>query len=273
MSTDHEAVPIELVISDCDGTLLDSAKEVTPRAQQAVDDLREAGIRFTVSSSRPPAGIEWISSLLAISEPMGACNGALMVDPSLHALEETCLDAHDAEAAIEILSRHQVGIWAYSATGWWITDPSSPHVRSEATNLDRTPTVVAGGALPTEGVVKIVGVCDDPATVERARVDLEGALATTVHAACSQDYYLDVTSARASKGTFVTALAHRVGIDPAAICVLGDGRNDVAMFDTAGRSIAMGQATSFVRQRADHVTASNADEGFALGIERFILGS
>jgi hydroxymethylpyrimidine pyrophosphatase-like HAD family hydrolase len=55
--------------------------------------------------------------------------------------------------------------------------------------------------------------------------------------------------------------------------VLGDGRNDVAMFEVAGRSIAMGQAASSVRREADHVSASNADEGFAIGIERFILGS
>jgi HAD superfamily hydrolase (TIGR01484 family) len=122
-------------------------------------------------------------------------------------------------------------------------------------------------------VVKIVGVCDDPTTVEQARLDLEEQLATTVSAACSQDYYLDVTSAHVSKGTMVTALALRTGIDPSAICVLGDGRNDVAMFEVAGRSIAMGQAASSVRREADHVSASNADEGFAIGIERLILGS
>jgi hydroxymethylpyrimidine pyrophosphatase-like HAD family hydrolase len=47
--------------------------------------------------------------------------------------------------------------------------------------------------------------------------------------------------------------------------------NDLAMFRKAGVSIAMGNASTEVKQQA--VTASNADDGFALAIERFILNS
>ena len=49
--------------------------------------------------------------------------------------------------------------------------------------------------------------------------------------------------------------------------------NDLAMFRKAGLSIAMGNASPEVKQQADYVTASNTDDGFALAIERFILGS
>ncbi len=47
--------------------------------------------------------------------------------------------------------------------------------------------------------------------------------------------------------------------------------NDVAMFHKAGLSIAMGNATIGVKRQASHVTASNAEDGFALAIERYIL--
>jgi len=47
--------------------------------------------------------------------------------------------------------------------------------------------------------------------------------------------------------------------------------NDLAMFGKAGLSIAMGNASADVKRQANYVTASNADEGFALAIERYIL--
>ena len=58
----------------------------------------------------------------------------------------------------------------------------------------------------------------------------------------------------------------------AEIAVIGDGGNDVAMFERSGLSIAMGNASPEVRRAADFVTDSNSEEGFANAIERFILG-
>jgi hydroxymethylpyrimidine pyrophosphatase-like HAD family hydrolase len=55
-----------------------------------------------------------------------------------------------------------------------------------------------------------------------------------------------------------------------AVAALGDMENDLAMFGKVGRSIAMGNANAEERQ-ANYVTASNADDGFARTIERYIL--
>ncbi len=45
------------------------------------------------------------------------------------------------------------------------------------------------------------------------------------------------------------------------------------MFNDAGLSIAMGNAGEEVQHAATKVTASNHDEGFAIAIERFVLGT
>ena len=63
-----------------------------------------------------------------------------------------------------------------------------------------------------------------------------------------------------------------MGVPLAEIAVIGDGGNDVAMFERSGLSIAMGNASPEVQHAADLVTDSNEEEGFANAIERFILG-
>ena len=60
-------------------------------------------------------------------------------------------------------------------------------------------------------------------------------------------------------------------VPPEAIATIGDMPNDVLMFAHSGLSIAMGNASLEVQHAARRVTASNADEGFAGAVERFIL--
>ena len=72
----------------------------------------------------------------------------------------------------------------------------------------------------------------------------------------SQTYYLDVTPPGHDKGTFVEAMAKRLGISTDAVATIGDMQNDLAMFARSGISFAMGNATDDVKKQATHVTAS-----------------
>jgi hydroxymethylpyrimidine pyrophosphatase-like HAD family hydrolase len=76
----------------------------------------------------------------------------------------------------------------------------------------------------------------------------------------------------ANKGVAISELAKLLGVPLAEIAAIGDGGNDVAMFERSGLSIAMGNASPEVQQAADFVTESNREDGFANAIERFILG-
>ena len=92
-------------------------------------------------------------------------------------------------------------------------------------------------------------------------------LGTQATAARSQSYYLDVTPPGYDKGTFVQAMAKRLGISTDAVATIGDMQNDLAMFRKSGMSIAMGNATDDIKKQATHVTTSNQDEGFAGAID------
>jgi hydroxymethylpyrimidine pyrophosphatase-like HAD family hydrolase len=87
----------------------------------------------------------------------------------------------------------------------------------------------------------------------------------------SQAYYLDVTAPRGNKGDGVAALAAAFDLPLASVAVFGDQYNDLAMFERAGLSVAMGQAPEVVRAAATHVSRSNEDDGVADAINRFVL--
>jgi len=74
---------IALVVSDVDGTLVTKEKLLTDAAKAAVRKLREAGIGFTIVSSRPTIGMGFLIEPLAITLPIGAFNGSSIVDAQL----------------------------------------------------------------------------------------------------------------------------------------------------------------------------------------------
>ena len=64
------------------------AKVLTEGTRQAVRKLNEAGIGFTIVSSRPTIGMGFLVAPLGISLPLGAFNGSSIVDAALKPIEQ-----------------------------------------------------------------------------------------------------------------------------------------------------------------------------------------
>ena len=88
---------IALVVSDIDGTLLDPQKNLTPGAPAAVQRLYAAGIRFTLTSARPPQLTRDLIRELHVREPVACFNGALFTDPQGHVLHQQPMLGSDAQ--------------------------------------------------------------------------------------------------------------------------------------------------------------------------------
>ena len=119
---------------------------------------------------------------------------------------------------------------------------------------------------------KIVGVSNNPpamAQLEQAASKTLGGIATVTR---SQPYYLDITDPSATKGDAFSEISRLLGVPESEIAVIGDGCNDIAMFERSGLSIAMGNGDQDVQRAADFVTDSNSRDGFAKAIAWFILG-
>jgi hydroxymethylpyrimidine pyrophosphatase-like HAD family hydrolase len=80
-----------------------------------------------------------------------------------------------------------------------------------------------------------------------------------------------VLSREASKQTALARLCADFGVPAERVLAIGDSRNDVPMLRWAGVGVAMANALPEVREAVRYVTASNAEEGVALAIERFAL--
>jgi Cof subfamily protein (haloacid dehalogenase superfamily) len=261
---------IALVVSDVDGTLLTKDKTLTDGAREAVRRLHDAGIGFTITSSRPTIGMGFLIEPLQITLPVGPFNGSSIVDPQLNPIETHLIPAATAQRSLEILNEFGVDIWLFTNDRWLTRHGDGEYVPHEKRAIRADPTIVADFAPYLNAACKIVGASSDAPMLQRCEAAMREAVGAQATAVRSQSYYLDVTPPGHDKGTFVQAMAKRLGISTDAVATIGDMQNDLAMFKKSGLSIAMGNATDDVKKLATHVTLSNEDEGFAGAID-FIL--
>jgi transaldolase len=263
--------PVSAVLTDVDGTLVTKEKVLTPRTLQAVKSLRERGIVFTITSGRPPFGMRSLVEPLGLTMPMAAFNGGVIVLPDLSVLDERQLPDYVLPALIDLIEAHGLDIFLFRSNDWFVRSLDLPRVAREAATVQLQPVVISNFESVLTGVVKIVGVSEDYPRVAACEAAVQKQFGTQVSAARSQPYYLDVTHPSANKGVVIERLSRYLKIPMEQIAVLGDQPNDVLMFRKSGLSIAMGNASGEVKQQANFVTTSNAEEGFANAIEEFIL--
>ncbi|HEX3638489.1 MAG TPA: HAD family hydrolase [Paraburkholderia sp.] len=259
---------VELVISDCDGTLLYTDKSLGEPAKQAVRNLNAAGVRFTVASSRPGKGMHSIVETLGIQSPFSAFNGGKLVDPTgWKTLSAHWLSRDAAQTALESLTRDGVDAWVFIDDQWYITNPGGEYVPLERRTVGYDAVVVKRFEdIDLDSVEKIVASTKDAALLQRKEAEFQDTLKGRAMAMRSQAYYLDITHPLANKGEGVRELARLAGVALENVAVLGDMGNDVAMFDVAGVSIVMGQASPDVQSHATFVSATNDEDGFAAGL-------
>ena len=262
---------IRLVLSDVDGTLLTTDKRLTDATVRAVARLRDADIHFAVTSGRPPRGLAMLVEPLALTTPLAGFNGGLIVDASMATLRELIIDDVLVTPIVDTMRDHGLSVWLYQGTNWFVLDRQGAHVEREARACHFSPDQVTSLTTIRGDIVKVVGVSDEPALIDRARTDVLDVTDGAVSATSSQSYYLDVTHPDANKGRVVDFLERTYGIGAFAIAVIGDMENDLLMFDRAGLRIAVGNASDEVKSRADFVSTSNDDDGFAYAIENFVL--
>jgi len=202
--------------------------------------------------------------------PIGAFNGSAIVDAQLKPIEQHLISPAVAQRSLDVFNEFGVDIWLFTNDRWYTRNPDGEYVPNEKRAIKADPTIIADFTPHLAAACKIVGASSDAALLARCEAAMQQAVGSEATAVRSQTYYLDVTPSGHDKGTFVDAMAKRLGISAEAIATIGDMQNDLPMFAKSGVSFAMGNAADDVKKHATHVTESNERDGFARAIEAIL---
>ncbi|HEY9324833.1 MAG TPA: HAD family hydrolase [Agromyces sp.] len=266
--TENPAVATEqlLIALDIDGTVLLEDESLSPGVVDAVEHAHRTGHEVMVATGRSWEGTRGIVRVLGIAPEFVVCSNGAVVLKRLEAdelhYERWHVETFDPSAVLEQLREH------LPDARYLVELPDGRRLYTEyledwnLTNARRVPFEELGA----QPVCRIVVVSPDKR--EKDFVDLVARIGLNhVSYAVGWTAWLDIAPQGVDKSTGLELVRTELGINPAHVLVMGDGRNDVGMFrwalDNGGRAVAMAQGPQEVRDAAGETTASVHEGGVA----------
>ena len=278
---------IKIIALDLDGTLLDSQKRLSDGNRAALEEAAAKGVLIVPTTGRFFGMMPQSIRDLPFVRYAITINGAQVYDRETGTAivrEEIPLDM--ALDIMRLLDGYDVIYDCYRSNWGWMTESLQNKAEDYATDAHyvkmvrefRNPVPELKAYLEStasEGDVQKVMLFarNTPGSeaVTKAIAEAVRERFPQIKATSSTWNNLELNIETAHKGNSLRRFAEHLGYALDNCMALGDGTNDLSMIEAAGLGVAMSNAHPLVIAAADHVTASNDEDGVAKAIRDFAL--
>lgn len=85
-----------------------------------------------------------------------------------------------------------------------------------------------------------------------------------------EEKWFSVSNSNCSKGNALKIVSKYLNIPIENTITIGNDKNDISMFEVAGLSVAVANASDDIKNKVDHITLSNDEDGVAIFLETLI---
>jgi len=274
---------VTLYVSDLDGTLLDPQARLSDTTKSGLIRLLDEGLHFSVASARHVVSIQKIFEGVPLRLPVISSNGAYLSDAltGRHELVNA-MDPALSQAVFALMRSH--GFTPFVLTHGPLGDQlfyetvqnEGQRRFVEERQLGHDPRLRHTARISDELVHPAITllVIAEPAPLAALYAEIEALCGPAIEMHLADDLYvpgwhwLNVHDAKASKAQAIRSLAERYGLHDRELVVFGDHVNDLSMFRTADRGIAVANALDEVKQAAQMVIAPHHEDAVLNFIER-----
>lgn len=267
---------IKLLAVDMDGTCLNRKSLMTEETKKALEAAAKSGITVVPTTGRClfclPHQLEGRKDIYRY---VISSNGARVTDCELDkSLLCSDISKETALSLLEECAGSGAGIAAhmehvYLIQGRMLALMGRAFYGKDARGVEPVKNMASYIRSRNKGVEEIQLYFLAPGT----RIRLEKILGNFPQLSfASTKIYMEIVSRNTSKGTALTALSGHLGIQKSEIACIGDGENDLSMFEASGLKFAMGNGVKKLKEKADYVLPSNEENGVAAAIKNYILG-
>lgn len=259
---------IKLVVSDMDGTLLNSDHQVSERFFKVFKQLREKDVRFAVASGRQYYSLK--ERLEPIEDELAfiAENGAIVMENDKELFIQP-MDRRKVQEVISVVrSLENKYLILCGKEQAYIENTDPEFMKPFLNHYEKYKVVKDVNNIEDDEILKLT-VCDLSGAeentfphVEKFQKDLQVKLSGKI--------WIDFNHLEAQKGNGLKALQEHYKISREDTMVFGDFFNDIELFEQADYSFAMENAHPEVKSKARFTAKSNDENGVEEVLEKLV---
>ncbi|OLS40624.1 Cof-type HAD-IIB family hydrolase [Bacillus sp. MRMR6] len=257
---------------DLDGTLLNSEHEISEENVKTINELQEQGHTVILNTGRAYADVIKLKAVQNMEIPIFCVNGSVLYSSQREILFEATVSMTIYKEIFPMLKQLGVGILVYTNYGGFPSTLPPLHAKSkeELTTLFKTYNYDQILEKENLKIYKLIALThhDELEKVEEVKRALDGKF--DISMASSFPNNVEITSSEAHKGKALLRYQDMMDLSFDEIFAFGDGGNDLAQFEVATTSIAMGNAPLHIQQQADLVSKTNDEDGFAYAVKNLL---
>lgn len=263
----------KLIALDLDETLLNSRQQISPRNREAIRQAMDRGVIVTFNTGRMFPSAQPYARELGLTAPLITYQGAMI---KTAAGELFCHQPVPLPLASEVIqAAESTGLQVFLYCQDRLIVPEITPEVEDYMALYRI-TALAVGDLRLylrEDPTKVLLYGREEEQRQALWPVLNSRFGQRLHVTQSKPCYFEFTHPQASKGRGLQSLADHLGISREEILAFGDSYNDLDFFQSAGFSVAMGNAWQELKDLADLVTDDHDADGVAKAIEMLVLSA
>lgn len=263
----------KLVISDLDGTILESGQPIHPFTKEVLAKLPDLGIRFTLASGRSLASLRPFAEELNIEMPLVLANGCIVqsLDGVIH--HRTTMPVEVTRKVIEITDKENSDLVIFSDDRLFYKKMTDNIFRIFGKLNNSIYEVGSWNAIENqlEQVNKFMIIdWQSQENLKKLENIFESELSSQADYLRTNTNHLEVMPKGVTKATGLKQLVDGMGIRMDEIIAFGDFDNDAAMLAEVGLGVAVKNACDLAKQNADMIVGSCAENGPAVFLNQLI---
>lgn len=268
----------KIVMVDLDGTLLDDNKKVSKKNIEMIHKVyKEKNVIFVIATGKNISDIKYITDAIGqpINQYMITSNGAVIKDNvrNEYILKEYLTD-NEVINIIDTYKKYNLTGLIQTEQGPVIEDKLAAEVEN-AIHTENLKNYVLDNKISNIALITPQGKEENLILLKNELDNKFNTLGTTpvcdfTHTNNGKTYtskYIDVMKKNATKANAIKILMDYLKITKEEVIAIGDGGNDIPMFEIAGLKVAMGNANEYVKSKVDYITDTNNDDGVAKALE------
>lgn len=267
----------KLISLDMDNTTLNTEHKISKRTKKVLQEAHNKGIKVIMNTGRTYQEAEAYIDELDFVDYIVTSNGSVVFDKIENEFHQVnSLEKKYVECCHQICKAYSEDILLIVAGE---TECYSDKIYQKSKAKSMFEGFVGIEINMMDGLLdffenKFIGkavIIGDNKLLEKISVEIKTLLKTEIQLKYSLECALEIMSPQMDKTEGVKWVMEKFDIAQSEIIAIGDGENDIGMIKQAALGIAMENACDSLKKVADYITLSNAEDGVAHAIEKFVL--
>ena len=271
---------IKIIAKDLDGTLMaPDHMSITDRTMAALIKAHEKGVKLAISKGRTLSLIKNVWDMVPFIDYIIYSDGASVYDCNAKKdVFREHIPADKTQKIIEIFNRHPMFFNVYNDGKIYMKKMYDESFRKRASIPEDFFNFYIKNTVPCKDIQKeFEGKSAELCVAYLMDEECKKEIISFMESIGGLSYMssimnnIEIVSSKAGKGSALKAICEINGFTAAEAMSFGDALNDCSMLEYASYSFAMANGNDACKKTAKYITDSNAEDGVAKMIEKYVL--